>query len=183
MPIRWLVINFQSTIIACAYVDTQIHLHMHIHSLSCRQTQAFNLPFVTRTYTRMHTHIHTTHPHIDKAFGDRAFGYGKAWYYILGQTFGNRHTLGHTGIHTLGHRIRVCEVGEGGGGTSHITYTCIANHMLCVCMPGPITLYPIIPTQSVGKSVVLGPCYITTHIHTQTHTHTYTHNNMHLCED
>ena len=114
MPIRWLVINFQSTIIACAYVDTQIHLHMHIHSLSCRQTQAFNLPFVTRTYTRMHTHIHTTHPHIDKAFGDRAFGYGKAWYYILGQTFGNRHTLGHTGIHTLGHRIRVCEVGEGG---------------------------------------------------------------------
>ena len=45
-----LVINFQSTIIVCAYVDTQIHLHMHIHALSCRQTQAFNLPFVTRTY-------------------------------------------------------------------------------------------------------------------------------------
>ena len=49
MPIRRLVINFQSTIIA--YTDTQIHLHMHIHTpLSSRQTQAFNLPFVTHTY-------------------------------------------------------------------------------------------------------------------------------------
>ena len=34
-----------------AYTDTQIHLHMHIHTpLSSRQTQAFNLPFVTHTY-------------------------------------------------------------------------------------------------------------------------------------
>ena len=52
---------------------TCIHLHTHIH-LTCRQTQAFNPPFVTRTNIHthtlyMHTHIHT-HPHIDKVFGE-----------------------------------------------------------------------------------------------------------------
>ena len=47
-----ILLNFQCTIIVCAYVDTQIHIHTHIHSLTCIQTQAFNLPFVTRTYTR-----------------------------------------------------------------------------------------------------------------------------------
>ena len=93
MPIRRLVINFPSTIIACAYADTQIHLHMHI--LSCRQTQAFNLPFVTRTYTRMHTHIHTTHPHIDKAFGEGLSDMGRHGI-IYEAKPGNRHTSGHT---------------------------------------------------------------------------------------
>ena len=36
------------------YLDTQIHLHTH--TLTCRQTQPFNLPFVTCTYIpRTHT--------------------------------------------------------------------------------------------------------------------------------
>ena len=46
--------------------DTQILLHTHIHTLTCRQTQAFNPPFVTRTYTRIHLHAHAhtyTHAH------------------------------------------------------------------------------------------------------------------------
>ena len=43
---------------------TRIHLHAHIHILTCRQTQALNPPFVTRTYTLIHMHI-------DKAFGER----------------------------------------------------------------------------------------------------------------
>ena len=29
---------------------------------------------------------------------------------------GNGHPLGHTGIHTFGHMIRVCKGGGGGGG-------------------------------------------------------------------
>ena len=41
------------------------------------------------------------------------FGYGKAWYYVLGQAWQWAYIWGHTGIHTLGHTIRVC---EGGGG-------------------------------------------------------------------
>ena len=45
------------------------------------------------TYTRIYIHSHV-------------YGYGKARYYVLS---------GRTGIHTLGHTIRVCEGGEAGG--------------------------------------------------------------------
>ena len=71
--------NFQSTIIVCACVDTQIHLHTHIHALTCRKTQAFNLPFVTRTY--IHTRTHTL-----KLFGEGRSD-GKATYDVLGQAW------------------------------------------------------------------------------------------------
>ena len=55
MPIRRLVINFQSTIIACAYVDTQIHLHMH-YQVDKRKLSICNLCTYTRTYIpRTHT--------------------------------------------------------------------------------------------------------------------------------
>ena len=47
MPIRRLVINFQSTIIACAYVDTLTHAY----NVDKRK----HLP----CDTRMHMHIHT----------------------------------------------------------------------------------------------------------------------------
>ena len=64
----YILLNFQSTIIYLIHKYT--YTRIYIHTLTCRQTQAFNLPFVTRICTRMHTHIHTTHPHIDKAFGE-----------------------------------------------------------------------------------------------------------------
>ena len=44
--------------------------HAYIYRYIRSHVDKRNLPFVTRTYTRMHTHIHTTHPHIDKAFGE-----------------------------------------------------------------------------------------------------------------
>ena len=127
MPIRRLVLNFQSTITVCAYDDTQMLLHMHIRTLTCRQMQAFNRPFVTRTYTRMHMHIHTTHPHIDKAaFGE---GYGKAWYYVL-----DRHTSGHTGIHMLGPTIRVCEGERPGEGDNVVSMQQHTQSHVHVCV-------------------------------------------------
>ena len=72
---------------------TCIHLqHTNIHTLTCRQTQAFNLPFVTCTYT--HTHLRAcTHTNIHrcthtlKRFLRMAFGYEKAWYNVLGQAW------------------------------------------------------------------------------------------------
>ena len=78
MPIRMLVHAYYSTfnppllyVHACDKY-TRTHLHTHTHTLTCRKTQAFNPPFVTRTYTciltgtctcHMHMHIHTHATH------------------------------------------------------------------------------------------------------------------------
>ena len=67
--------NFQSSLLYVHCVNlrvthkyTRIHLHTHIHTLTCRQTQAFHIHMHTLTCTRtIHAH---THPHIGKAFGE-----------------------------------------------------------------------------------------------------------------
>ena len=66
----------------------------------------------------MHTHIHTTHPHTDKAFGEGRSDMGRHGIMYSAKP-GNGHTSGHTGIHTLG--------GEAGGGRQSCRHaaTCI----------------------------------------------------------
>ena len=59
-------IKLNSMFVRVTHKYTRIHLHTHIHTLTCRQTQAFNPPFVTCTYTRIHLHAHAhtyTHTH------------------------------------------------------------------------------------------------------------------------
>ena len=79
----------------------------------------------------MHMHIHTTHPHIDKAFGE---GYVKAWYYVL-----DRHASGHTGIHMLGPTIRMCE-GERPGRDNVVSMQLhvhvYIHRAMCMCVCG-----------------------------------------------
>ena len=55
-----------------------------MHALTCRQTQAFNSPFVTRTYTRIHLHAHAhtyTYSRIDKAFEEGRSDMGRQGMY------------------------------------------------------------------------------------------------------
>ena len=131
MPIRRLVINFQSTIIVCAYVDTQIHIHMHIHTLSCRQTQAFNLPFVTCTHTYI-PRTRTLTRLLEKGF--------RIW---EGMVLYIRPSL-EIGIHwgTLayirwGIRLECARGGEAGGGRQSCRHAATCIHIYiepCACM-------------------------------------------------
>ena len=60
--------TFNPPILHVRVCDTQIHTHTHIHTLKCRQMQAFNRPFVTRTYTCIHLHAHAhTYTHATHA--------------------------------------------------------------------------------------------------------------------
>ena len=118
MPIRRLVHAYYPTFNPPLLYVRTITL---THALTCRQMQAFNLPFVTRTYTRMH-------PHIDKAFKKGV----RIW---EGMVLCIRPSLAigiHRGtlVHTLGLPIRVCGGGGGGGGGGGV----YIHRAMCMCV-------------------------------------------------
>ena len=113
MPIRRLVhATFNPPLLyvrSLTHKYTRIHLHTHIHTLTCRQIQAFDPPCVTRTYTCVHlrAHAHTcTYTHATHAL-TRLLEKGVRISYVLGQAWQWAYMyIGAHGTHTLGHTIR-----------------------------------------------------------------------------
>ena len=110
------------------------HAYTHTHM----QTSASFQSALCDTHIHTHAHAHTCIPrtHTLTRLLEKGVRIWEGMVLCIRPKPGNRHTSGYTGMHTLGHTIRVCEGGEAGEGDKVVgmQLRVYINRAMCMCV-------------------------------------------------